>query len=153
MPWPRPTRQWRKRSGSSGPAGPCRHKQESSELLSGKHLNHLYRTGAQKGCRCDTFWSGEESPTQRQFPGESDVGEVASVSALLVPAGTSQAARQLSRSSLSAFAITSSDTPMSAAMAAQSDAWPASVSPTNSAFTARDRKMFTRMMASIRREC
>jgi hypothetical protein len=48
VPWPRPTRRWRKRSESSGPAGPCRHKQESSELLAGKHLNHLSRTGAQR---------------------------------------------------------------------------------------------------------
>lgn len=49
--------------------------------------------------------------------------------------------------------MTSSETPMSAAIAVHSEACPESVRHTKTAFTANDRTMLVRMIASMRREC
>ena len=55
-------------------------------------------------------------------------------------------------SNRSPLKITSNDAPMSAAMAAQRDAWPANVSITKRAFTPSENVMFCRMMDKVRRE-
>lgn len=54
--------------------------------------------------------------------------------------------------SRSAFAITRSDTPMSAAIAAHNEAWPANVKITNTALTPRETVTFWRIIPRVRRE-
>ncbi len=53
------------------------------------------------------------------------------------------------RNNLRLLKITISDAPISAAMAAQSDANPANVRTTNSSFTPNENQMFWRIMASV----
>lgn len=56
-------------------------------------------------------------------------------------------------SNRSPLAMTSKEVPVSAAMAAQSDAYPAKVKRTNTHLTAIDAKMFCRMIVNVRLEC